>query len=581
MEQCCIENINLWDKIKDTIERDSSWGWKKVADEKYLYCCRFEKGWVTDIISREDARNIKPYTPVFVVSQTGTGKTTFLFRNCLPVAIEERKKVLYISNRVSLTEQMKQRCMEDELNGIQKVDGIQVKDMKDYHTDKFITEATNFGGVEVYSYHGLLRHFRQMDFSKYAFVIMDEAHFFFSDATFNVYTEVILEIILENCLNIRRIYLTATPQESITDVYEKEMMFMNKSLNMYMKTRICDVPRMKVYVVDEDYAYIRPYFFHSSSFIIERIKQSSEDDFWMIFVRDITTGETIKEELKGNEGGIEFITASSDKTAESYRDLISNERLPRRVLISTKVLDVGVNIKTENLHMVIFEDNVVELKQMIGRKRVKEGEYLDVYFHIPNFKQLVQRKGQIEIKLAEETKLAQTIGGWNSSFSKYLHHPLYYHNGIKLNKFSIKKLQKDRAAYKKFIEKLERYQRNESEYMKQYAKLLLEKFQGKLFLEEMLLELNYNDAAKNNLKTEVDEFVKTWIGKTFQKEELEHFSEELTTVIGDCRKAKRVDRGVMGIQTIKAELNKYGYMIESLKTTPVSYKITIFEKEEV
>lgn len=94
------------------------------------------------------------------------------------------------------------------------------------------------------------------------------------------------------------------------------------------------------------------------------------------------------------EGDITYYDADTDKELEQYKRLIENEELAHRVTISTKVLDVGVNIKTENVNVVVFDDDPIEIKQMVGRKRVKpdEDEKVLVYFHVPTIKELNKRK---------------------------------------------------------------------------------------------------------------------------------------------------------------------------------------------
>ena len=74
--------------------------------------------------------------------------------------------------------------------------------------------------------------------------------------------------------------------------------------------------------------------------------------------------------------------------------------------ILTNVLACGVNIKTENVNVVVFDDDPIEIKQMVGRKRVKldEDEKVLVYFHVPTIKELNKRKGCTENDLAEYQK---------------------------------------------------------------------------------------------------------------------------------------------------------------------------------
>ena len=64
--------------------------------------------------------------------------------------------------------------------------------------------------------------FSQNKVDEYAVVVMDEAHFFLADAKFNPFTELILDIVTNIFKYTRRIYLSATPQESMGVIYETE-----------------------------------------------------------------------------------------------------------------------------------------------------------------------------------------------------------------------------------------------------------------------------------------------------------------------------------------------------------------------
>ena len=56
--------------------------------------------------------------------------------------------------------------------------------------------------------------------------------------------------------------------------------------------------------------------------------------------------------IKLTGGRYTYYDADTDKELEQYKRLIENEELAHRVTISTKVLDVGVNIKTENVTLL-------------------------------------------------------------------------------------------------------------------------------------------------------------------------------------------------------------------------------------
>ena len=127
-----------------------------------------------------------------------------------------------------------------------------------------------------------------------------------------------------------------------------------------------------------------------------------------------------------------------------------NEKLPKRVLISTKVLDVGINVNNENMHMVLFENNIVELKQMLGRKRIKKSECVDAYFYVPSYEELSKRFGKVDQIYTEQRRLVENIDHFHTGFHTGLQHPLYFHGKkhvVKANYLSLKKLNLECMEY--------------------------------------------------------------------------------------------------------------------------------------
>lgn len=74
--------------------------------------------------------------------------------------------------------------------------------------------------------------------------------------------------------------------------------------------------------------------------------------------------------------------------------LIEDEKLSHRVTISTKVLDVGINIKSEKVNVVTFEDDQLKLNKWL-EESVQNQEKRYWYIFVPTISELKQRQGQI------------------------------------------------------------------------------------------------------------------------------------------------------------------------------------------
>ncbi|MCD7865132.1 MAG: DEAD/DEAH box helicase family protein [Clostridiales bacterium] len=555
-----LKRRNLW---KDILERTGSkkeFGLLALPDWDCVKCCRLEKDWLSNVFGERDMYGVKPWNPLFIVSQTGTGKSTLVLEKCLPVAMKEEKKILYCANRVVLVSHMKERAMKNKLNGELEGDIGLIKDMKKYYSDEGIQDCYNFGGVDIYSYHELLHHMYELDFSMYSFVIFDETHFFISDATFNPYTEEILDRLLEKARNNCRIYLTATPEESIFPIYSKE--------RAYLKNEAYGFGEMMVYIMDEDYSYINPIFFDDEEVMINKIIESKNDS-WLVFVREKVSGERIRDEVSKAKEDAVFITADSDRDSAEYRELIEKGKLPKRVLITTKVLDVGIDIFTKNLNIVLFEDNIVEMKQMIGRKRIKKNEKINVFFFVPTYKELSKRWGRIKEEISNEKALMSAIESSEKSiYYEVLPHPLYCGSleGVKYNRFSVNKLEEDSDYYEDLLNKLKDVQES-GKYASVYQELILQNFKG-------VNTSGYLEGdADEETKKAVLNLIKKWEGSTIIKEEFPKFAAELAAIAGDARKDRREGRGEMGKAKVNEVLEQYGYFVDTVSVNPAKYQL--------
>ena len=116
-----------------------------------------------------------------------------------------------------------------------------------------------------------------------------------------------------------------------------------------------------------------------------------EIEKWIVFVASKSKGWKIQEEL-GDEIAV-FITTDSKRESgskrigiinaeETYKDICNKEKFSQKVLICTSVLDNGINIKDRNVkNIVISVFDKVTFLQMLGRKRIEEGERLNLYIH--------------------------------------------------------------------------------------------------------------------------------------------------------------------------------------------------------
>ena len=131
------------------------------------------------------------------------------------------------------------------------------------------------------------------------------------------------------------------------------------------------------YNIESNYDYVSVNILENYNDLIEAVENGSKKK-WMIFVDSIVYGKQLEKTLKDKLecDSIIFITTDYKKDVDGIREVdeISRESMfSKRILITTAVLDNGVNIKDLELqNIVVCADTEEQFIQMLGRKR-KDG----------------------------------------------------------------------------------------------------------------------------------------------------------------------------------------------------------------
>lgn len=379
---------------------------------------------------------------------------------------------MILSNRTALKEQL----------------DIEIKKLKNQYRsenswDQLITNKT---------YH----HYPYLDnICHYDYLILDEFHFFIADSVFNKETDQILEKILFDFQFKTKIFLTATPEESIymlssylpykalefgfdgprgftTAIYNKRQLpggqrttfsalidlnfhafniqkfgepdreiynnnrknfqcFINNEseekfslLNPLEEHQIIEsesklntgLRRMShqgvvnyfpskdilIYEFERNYDYLDFVYFEKDEELLEEI--NNEEGKWIIFVSNKRDGEKLREGLNflitneedQNEGEskkkennlsaaifIDSTSKNADEESEeykTYKKIVETSKFDQRFLITTAVLDSGVNIHdSEVTNIVIKSFDKTTFIQMLGRIRNSDNKQITLY----------------------------------------------------------------------------------------------------------------------------------------------------------------------------------------------------------
>ena len=127
-----------------------------------------------------------------------------------------------------------------------------------------------------------------------------------------------------------------------------------------------------------DLSYIDPVYFDQWDEIVAAVTKAPESEKWLIFVDSKKRGESLQQ-MFWNEGvKTAFITAERKNNRDLeehsvFQQIVEHANFQQRVLIATKVLDNGVNLKDPLLkHIVIEAYEETTFLQMLGRKRLMD-----------------------------------------------------------------------------------------------------------------------------------------------------------------------------------------------------------------
>lgn len=308
-----------------------------------------------------------------ITAQTGTGKTHFILHQYLEYVASKNEKILYLCNRGTLAEQLRQ-----SLKG-------RSENIKSHII------------VQTYQYVESLSYSRVIKNNNISHCIYDEAHYFYQDALFNSGTGRIFDFLTSARLKpefqqARHIFMSATD----------DYMYALIGLHYYgygnlqnFENYIASFPsekekirqNVKHYTTNTDYRYLKPYYFEDYSEIVKQIQNSPPNEKWLIFVGRIDNGMELQAKLKTLlNGNVAFLTRNSKSDGgATYQNIIQNAKFDERVLLATSVLDNGVNIHDHQLkHLVVPANLQTQTLQMIGRKRIniEAPDTLNLYIQV-------------------------------------------------------------------------------------------------------------------------------------------------------------------------------------------------------
>ena len=258
-------------------------------------------------------------------------------------------------------------------------------------------------------------------------IVLDECQYFTSDSRFNRNTFKEFEYLFKHT-KATKIYFSATP-ETFISALQKYFKVNTDELKDY-NTEIAIINLFENQVSDLIEINSKKYniefinYNDREVFLDNQIKNSSQRDKLLYFTSDKLFGFAMCNRANGSSyhkefskgGSIIYSLASkdSDQKFKKYIDYIQRQNIKQNnifdtdVLVATKVLENGINLKDENLKRIVIDyvewDSVI---QMIGRVRVKKretAEPIKVYIIVPSIKMLKSRINKKKKLLEDDSK---------------------------------------------------------------------------------------------------------------------------------------------------------------------------------
>ena len=315
---------------------------------------------------------------IFIEAPTGMGKTTFVLNQLVSDAMNDQMEVLFLTNRYLLKEQIKHL--------VAKRQGIPIED------NNWLEEIEEFEGITVISYQKVQMLMemdnaeRYLNRERYKFTVFDEIHYILEDSIFNPRIYYLLQFIQK--AHSIKVFMSATLEETKdyllnTEILGKVIPYSNVRLNEFVEREQLDgyiyqcLGRQKYiwkYFIPKQRRKLSVKYFKDFHQIVELINRSEEK--WLIFVSNKASVGSWKSAIRKS---VDVIYAD-DKEKELVDQIVKYERFEKQVLITTKLLDNGVNFKDRQLcNIVIDTISRVEFLQMLGRKRIQGDDSVKLY----------------------------------------------------------------------------------------------------------------------------------------------------------------------------------------------------------
>lgn len=342
-------------------------------------------------------------TPYLLHAQVGAGKTYAIVHELLPWAIKRGLKILYVSSRCAINEQVKREIVTvtGEAHLIAE------------HTAVGLRSQRDFMGITVITYHALyaLMLNEPETLKDYDVLVFDEIHTLIEDADFVPYTAYVLYHLKNFFGGKIRIYMSATPDSILPCLLKAEAPY-----------------QLTILRFPKSFSYVEPRFFHDFSEIVDLINKDRSSRKWLIFVPSIKEGEHLSAQLSCS---VCLLNSEYRNNNEAqWEEILSKRAFSEKVAIVTAIVDAGVSFEDRALsNIVTFTPSLTTLVQVLGRKRRKGNETVRLFVWCPDSR-------DVKKTLYTKTQILDALTSVDTEYNTFLErHILRPENNRDLRRF--------------------------------------------------------------------------------------------------------------------------------------------------